>query len=419
MAAIPPGFPIVPPIVPPAMPAILPGIGVPIPPAIPGFPIPPVPVNPVAPVPVPLPPVLGPGLPAAGIPGDLHQIFTIIGLTPDKMTRFMDIEHFTTIADFGIYNTAEIARMVSDYSRLVAARCIIFGLNCTKKLQAIVFWVRKQLRMGHMIDALAITPATNLNDITELNLETSDEAVKSMDKLYPGKFTPLSFCTWTEGMPNFLSSIRGESGIPTVYVIRDANINPNTARDPAELMILSAPHAGPAYVADNRIVYSYLKNSLLGTEGWAWFQEAPEGNGRQAWLNLTTHYNGPTELRRRAAEAITRLEQIIYKSETQFPFEKYATRLKECFRDLEEAGQAWTEWSKVQQLIAGVQSTDPRVPPILVFSSSLYGDNFSAACSYIASQIVVFFARSLDSKRKISALYAGYPPQNDEQITNN
>jgi hypothetical protein len=35
------------------------------------------------------------------------------------------------------------------------------------------------------------------------------------------------------------------------------------------------------------------KHAMIGTEGWAWFIQTPDGNGRAAHLHLTQHYVTP------------------------------------------------------------------------------------------------------------------------------
>ena len=359
--------------------------------------------------PVPRPNVVGPGLPPGGLPADLHHVFTVIGLDADEMTRLMAIEHFVGIADLGLYDAKEIARVVSDYAKLPPRQRIVFGLTRQKRFQAVAFWVRRQLRIGAMLDAFAITQHSNRQDIIAMNLETSEEATtQSTEKLYPGKFDPMKCVPWTDAFRNFLDGIRGETGIPLSYIIRPEVVDPAAAVDDIQRMILLAPLHGPAYDADKRQVYRYLKNLLLGTEGWAWFEEAVEGDGREAYLNLLRHYNGPTEVRRRATEAEAKLRTLFYKTEATFPFEKYITKLKEYFRDLEDAKQGRTQWQMCDRTLEGIQSTDPRIISLVVTMRDKHPDNFSSLCSDMAAQIARIFPPTGDkreNKRGISATY--------------
>jgi hypothetical protein len=59
---------------------------------------------------------------------------------------------------------------------------------------------------------------------------------------------------------------------------------------------------------------------MVDTDGWTWFNQAGNGNGRQAHQIITTHFSGTVETARRAVEAEAMLEWLHYKSEASFPF---------------------------------------------------------------------------------------------------
>ena len=99
--------------------------------------------------------------------------------------------------------------------------------------------------------------------IAEMNVDFSEEATKStIDKLFPAKFDPHKFISWTDSVTNFLDGIRGESNVPISYVVRPENVDPLAATTDLERAIMLAPHAGPAYVADNNTVYRFLKSVI-------------------------------------------------------------------------------------------------------------------------------------------------------------
>jgi hypothetical protein len=57
-------------------------------------------------------------------------------------------------------------------------------------------------------------------------------------------------------------------------------------------VIWSAPHEGLAFKEDNREVYRIYKDLMNGMNGWAWFNQAQFGNGRQAHQLIVEHYRG-------------------------------------------------------------------------------------------------------------------------------
>ena len=64
-----------------------------------------------------------------------------------------------------------------------------------------------------------------------------------------------------------------------------------------EIRVFQIPLKGPAYKADNKLVYSMLKAACIETDAWAWIQgHDATYDGRKAWLALVGHYNGTAEL---------------------------------------------------------------------------------------------------------------------------
>ena len=94
---------------------------------------------------------------------------------------------------------------------------------------------------------------------------------------------------------------------------------PPSAVDDQQQLIWSTPLAGVAFTKDNRAVYQIMKSLMLDTEGWAWFQDAAESDGRAAFLLFQAHYDGMAEMNRRAVEAEARIKELHYKNEAVFP----------------------------------------------------------------------------------------------------
>jgi hypothetical protein len=172
--------------------------------------------------------------------------------------------------------------------------------------------------------------------------------------------------------------------------------------------IWSAPHTGYAFDEDNRTVYQIYKDVMVDTDVWMWFNQATNGNGRQAHQIIMTHYRGTAEMARRAAEAEAMLERLHYKSEASFSFEKYVTKMNECFELLKDNDQDLAEAQKVKKLLNGVKTNHPEVNALKTMVHTAHPTDFNAATTLMAGQIAVIFPAasfSFDThlKRKISA----------------
>jgi hypothetical protein len=147
---------------------------------------------------------------------------------------------------------------------------------------------------------------------------------------------------------------------------------------------------------------------MVDTDGWTWFNRADNGNGRQAHQIITTHYRGTAETARRAAEAEAMLERLHYKSEASFSFEKYVTKMNECFELLKDNDQDLAEVQKVKKLLNGVKTNHPEVNALKTVVRATHPTDFNTATTLMAGQIAVLFPAASFSydtrpKRKISA----------------
>jgi hypothetical protein len=143
---------------------------------------------------------------------------------------------------------------------------------------------------GREIDALALNPDLLNQLMEEMSM---DIPPKKDEKLfYPEKFEAKRYKAWSRSLVNYLDSIIGKSGVPLTYVIRAEGVTPDDAIDEYQRTLWSTPHAGFAFRDDNRQVYRILKDLIIATDGWAWFNMAPEGNGCAAFLRLEAHYLG-------------------------------------------------------------------------------------------------------------------------------
>jgi hypothetical protein len=78
-----------------------------------------------------------------------------------------------------------------------------------------------------------------------------------------------------------------------------------------------------------------------------WFQEAQVNNHRAAVEAIVSHYEGVGEVNKKVSAAEVILKLLYYKKEGVFSMEKFVTKLKECFTDLEDSNKGYTDQKKV------------------------------------------------------------------------
>jgi hypothetical protein len=307
---------------------------------------------------------------------------------------------------FGDYTDTMIESMAGrNEKRTPAASRIRFGIQLRRK--------------GIAVSIDDLNPDVIVAMTCEMNLNLDRDKDKD-DKLFqPGKFEPRKYITWARSFENYLDSLRGKSGLPLLYVIRPEDVNPDEAKDNYQRALWMAPHHGPAYRDDNRQVYRIYKDLMIGTDGWTWFNRAPNGDGRAAHLLIDKHYRGDAETALRAAEAKATLQKLHYRNEAVFSFEKYITRMSECFELLEDNDQGLSDAQKVKKMLAGIVSTNQEIVSLKTVVRTNHPNDFDSASTLMATQIALLYPSAENkhrtNKRKISAVAQNQGPTQQNQ----
>ena len=122
---------------------------------------------------------------------------------------------------------------------------------------------------------------------------------------------------------------------------------------------------------------------------------------------MTNHYLGTAGAGRRAAEAEAQLARLHYKNEVSFPFEKYITRLYECFGALDENEQGYCDAQKVKVMLENVTSSTVEVIALKTLIRNNYPNDFAHASTHMAAQIALIFPAAqgdICNKRRIGAM---------------
>ena len=190
-----------------------------------------------------------------------------------------------------------------------------------------------------------------------------------------------SIMKYLDQLPTYLSDVLGVSKVALTYVIRDEVTPPNPlpnliASKPwsdgknslMEELIEFTPHSGPGFDADNAQLYSLLATHLGNTSAMASItQYQRRRNGREAYLDLITHYMGSAKWEKtiKSAEKLM-ATQVWNGRNSRYPLRIHIARHREAYNDLIRASQQITyappnEASRVRSLLSSIQSTDPTI----------------------------------------------------------
>jgi hypothetical protein len=240
-----------------------------------------------------------------------------------------------------------------------------------------------------------------------MTIDSAADTKRDDKMFYPDKFNPKKYVLWARSFENYLDSVRGKAKVPLSYVIRLDGVNPANAVDKYQCILWKTLHTGIAYNEDNHEVYRIYKDLMIATDGWTWFNRAPNRDGHAAHLIIEHHYCGDAETAVRAAEVEARLHRLHYRNELALPFEQYVKKISECFELMADNDQQLSEAQKVKYLLDGMISTNPDIIVIKAVVREKFLTNFNQASLSLAGQISRMYPAShLESraKRKISAV---------------
>jgi hypothetical protein len=340
---------------------------------------------------------------------EVNTILTLCGFAnPIDQAHLIEGEDLDVLDSFGDFTDTLIDNMADrNGKRSQAAQRVRFGVQHILRLKAVAHWVRKKRREGVIPDIGELNIGIICKIIREMTIDSISDMKQDDKMFYPDEFNPKKYVLWARSFENYLDSVRGKAKVPLSYVIRPEGANPADAVDEYQRILWQTPHAGIAYGEDNREVYHIYKDLMIGTDGWTWFNCAPNGDGLAVHLLIEHHYCGDAETAVRAAKAEAQLHRLHYQNEAALPFEQYVTKLSECFELMADNDQQLSEAQKVKYLLDGMISTNPDIIAIKAVVCEKFPTNFNQASLSLAGQILHMYPAShLESraKRKISVV---------------
>ena len=288
--------------------------------------------------------------------------------------------------------------------------------------------------------------------LTQRNLDLDDATLEVLDSVDGwfnqladdpsaddvDKFTDsLNKKNWFESIDGYLSSKKGPSGVPLLYVILVNDIN-----DDYDVEDINGPdqvtfdedlasrgrQEGHFWPGDNKAVWTFLKAKTQTTTAWAFVKGYNRSNnGRGAYLTLRARFMGMDVQAVLLKRAETVLEKIFWDGKSRnFTFDKFIAQLKIAFQDVGPEDQL-SQRRQVSKLVAGFQYQPLRHITTTINSDPRYNENFDAAVAFIQGELATLKisneggSRNLDVGATVpqdSAIAALSNQPNPNQATN-
>jgi hypothetical protein len=163
---------------------------------------------------------------------------------------------------------------------------------------------------------------------------------------------------WSTELQSYLGVLTNADGVPLSYVIRDET-------RPMEMINLGGifaltfevPIEGKTFDRGNHAVHLILKRHTVGGTAETYVTQF-EGNGRDAYLALTTARDGTNSQHTIIRECQEWLNQAHFDRDTaRFTFTSYYDKFIQCYNELEQKNVSTNEYLKVDKFLSGITNS--------------------------------------------------------------
>jgi hypothetical protein len=215
-----------------------------------------------------------------------------------------------------------------------------------------------------------------------------------------------------EELDHYLLMKRGVGGVPLAYLVReDVEPGPDPGYGQPTItddLIARVPH-GPdsvMYDTDNKYLWKIIMTMTQGGFAWTWVSDQNKSrNGRQAYIQLKTHFLGKAFKTKIKAAADKIISTTTYTGYKGFTLDNYGAKMRDAFTDLTTNGEPMTENRKVTKYLENI--TDPKLQVVkgIILATEELSNNFDRAVSFASEYLVTSEAAAVASKgRNISSM---------------
>ena len=310
-----------------------------------------------------------PQAPLIGLAGAL-RVFNLCGCTEDPQRNGLRDEGLESIWDFGDHSPHDIDEVAKTLHGLTVARGgARIGLGIRRRLKAACRFVAEMKRSGVRraeLDARWITDRVLDDAVARLRVEEEAQDLPADDSIKaPPKFKPENWIKWKDSFHNCLDTIASVMpGLPLRYLLRKATMPTQdelNAMTPAMRAWYRVRLSGAQFARDDKKLWTILKGFLVNTDAWAWISEFDKAQrGRPAWIALSEHYDGKSQVAKRLAWASATIKGLRYRQEKVFSWENYSRLMTEAFQVQKDNGSATPASEQVRTLLEQIDEHAPQ-----------------------------------------------------------
>eukprot|EP00934_Nitzschia_sp_Nitz4_P008717 Nitzschia sp. Nitz4//scaffold49_size126201//72592//73485//NITZ4_003647-RA/size126201-processed-gene-0.99-mRNA-1//-1//CDS//3329553164//8707//frame0 len=212
-----------------------------------------------------------------------------------------------------------------------------FGLNIVTGLAAARKYFLDLKRTGSPLDPTLFDDNV-LDEWVEKTLTPDEPDDDESPKLAP--FNVDDFMSFWDSLEITLKAIRGAQGAPLFYVIRPElpDGHDGTFQSEDERLIYKTQQNGREWNKDNRRVAQMVLEQVRPTDAYHWVRNVSSTDGKAIVASLVHHYEGGGHKQRIIELAQHSIDNLDYRNEAVFSWERFSTRMNTAYVRLEKHG---------------------------------------------------------------------------------
>ena len=284
------------------------------------------------------------------------------------------------------------------------------------RIATVAFYVQGKLQMGQEPDVQEFDQA-KATELQRILITRENDIERNVQPEVPPLTHPNQWLQFKEAVESYLGSIRGVSGIPLRYIIRDDAENQLFLSENASWdtqLWTTALHEGAHYIEDRKEVFQLLNtkiNCVEGTSAKAYFLDrvrVNEQDGRSAWLYFMSIYNSPNTANIRLNEADKELSALYFTGKKAYPFDIFTRDFELVLQLFMSAGAPKSDSEKLRYLLSHctaekmtstIAALENRVPNGLTYVQAMQALTDSARRHYPDSTSSSVGIRNVGSTR--------------------
>lgn len=343
-----------------------------------------------------------------------------LGCTAPGATAFTQ-RVYPTLEDLIRSQVNSVSRVIENLNR---SQDVVFHMTFSNRVKALVWYGKRQAYLLQPLTAENVTAAAA--DGWLILMQNEDAAKEAAgDPVEPEAFKDVAkWLTFASTFESHLSQLKGGSGAPLSYVIREevepAPVEVEAPVEPDEMERLTnqTPHSGAFWSGDNQRVYDLLLQLTSNHKAShsKVKKQAKKKDGRKAWNELREEYEGDAHQNRQVETLQSELKTLKWDNKGRATLDNHVARMREIFTDLdalavrstdENENCSYSERQKIDHLLQSVNVEHLQETKNSIRLNRTQYSSFEKAASTLSQINSNHRTESLRFKRQIAQVSRG------------